>query len=82
MACKKRKRQKVSARTDRGDREHATLSFTRPAAEEVPFCDLMRPVGRAIHQHDSVPLFPIVLLWYVRREVCVLALMMGWQPFD
>lgn len=51
-------------------------------AWEVPFCDLMRPVGRAIHQRDSVPLFPIVLLWYVRTAVCVLALMMGWQPFD
>ena len=56
--------------------------LTLRMAWEVPLCDLMRPVGRAIHQHDSVPLFPIVLFWYVRRAVCVLALMMGRQPFE
>ena len=44
----------------------------------MAFCDLMRPVGRAIHQRDSTPLFPIVPISYM----CVLALMIGLEPPD
>lgn len=52
--------------------------LTARKAWEVAFCDLMRPVGRAIHQRDSTPLFPIVPFSYV----CVLALMIGSEPPD
>lgn len=69
----------VSKQTDRRDGGgYSAPCLTRGKAWEVPFCDLMRPVGRAIHQCDSTPLFPIVPLWYV----CVLALMTGSEPYD
>lgn len=42
----------------------------------MAFCDLMRAVGRAIHQRGSTPLFPIV----PSSNVCVLALMIGSEP--
>lgn len=69
----------VSKSTDRRDGGgYSSPCLTARKAWEAAFCDLMRPVGRAIHQPDSTPLFPIVPFSYV----CVLALMIGLQPPD
>lgn len=54
-----------------GKGEYFASRLTPPAAWEVPSCDLMRPMGGAIHQHDSAPLFLIVLCCYVKTALCV-----------
>lgn len=71
LTCTPWEKSLVSIGPDRQTGRDDFTLLTLKMAREVPFSDLMRPVGRAIHQRDSAPLFPIVLFWYVRESsVC------------